>query len=152
MSNAEYYTKRDGTLYTDYTKEEIKQFINAEDPATFIPFLQALDLPYIEHQWDIVFGQVKKYSLPLELTFPRYVTRMQLCSFRPSTFEDSWRWNKEYKCGIYRARKKASEKLLCLFKDSQAITMINQTTQEQDLERFTEMLQSLVGEDPNRWS
>jgi hypothetical protein len=46
-----YYIKRDGTYYLDKTKEEILASIDNNNPDTFLPYLKAMDYPYIEYEW-----------------------------------------------------------------------------------------------------
>ena len=47
-----YYRKRDNNFYLDKTKEEILSEIDYDNPKTFVLYLEILDYPYLEHEWN----------------------------------------------------------------------------------------------------
>ena len=47
-----YYRKRDNNFYLDKTKEEILSEIDYDNPKTFLPYLEILDYPYLEYEWN----------------------------------------------------------------------------------------------------
>ena len=79
-----YYKKHDGTYYTKYTKEEIKNLIDIYNPDTFIPFLIILDYPYIIDEWRKCAAYYNN-----SVAFSHYIGKMQLASFRNFYFKDS---------------------------------------------------------------
>ena len=47
-----YYRKRDNSFYLDKTKEEILSKIDYDNLETFLPYLEILDYPYLEYEWN----------------------------------------------------------------------------------------------------
>lgn len=80
---AKYFIDRNGQYYTEYTKEEIYSKIDNYNPDTFIPFLKALDYPYIKQEWEIY---LLKYDNRI---FGRYCSLMRLKGFRGFSYKDS---------------------------------------------------------------
>lgn len=80
-----YFIARNKQYYMDYTKEEIYAMIDNYNPATFIPFLQILDYPYIEEVW---VQKLKTYGAQGRI-FGRYCATMRLWSYRDFSFSDS---------------------------------------------------------------
>ena len=83
---AKYFIDRNGQYYTEYTKEEIYSKIDNYNPDTFIPFLKALDYPYIKQEWE-------KYLSRYDRIFGRYCSLMRLRAFRGFSYKDSDRLN-----------------------------------------------------------
>ena len=80
-----YYIKRNGTYYLDKTKEEILASIDNNNPDTFIPYLEAMDYPYIEDAW-----QRRVERCPNETNiFGKYIATMRLRAYRDYTYKDS---------------------------------------------------------------
>lgn len=79
-----YYKKRDNTFYKEKTKEEILSIIDYNNPATFLPFLEVLDYPYIEFEWNLMLENKNKKP-----NFGRYIALMRLASFRAFSYQDS---------------------------------------------------------------
>ena len=103
-----FYKDKNGNIFP-YFKEDIQNFIDPLKPATFFPFLQALDIPYYEEIWLQLV--LKKYT-KLQKVFGCYLSQMTLPDFRCFGFNDSSKWfntscdyqEAEYgiSCSIYR--------------------------------------------------
>lgn len=76
-----YFIARNGQYYTKYSKEDIYSMINNYNPDTFIPFLEALDYPYIKQEWDKL--------LRYDRIFGKYCALMRLRAFRVFSYNDS---------------------------------------------------------------
>lgn len=71
-----YYRKRDGSLYTTYTKDEIDSLIDLEKFSTWYPFLKDMDYPAIPR----IYQEYKN--------FHKYIARMRLVSFKNYGWND----------------------------------------------------------------
>lgn len=78
---AKYFIARNGQCYTEYTKEEIYSKIDNYNLDTFLPFLKALDYPYIKQEWDRL--------LRYDRIFGKYCAIMRLRAFRDFSYNDS---------------------------------------------------------------
>lgn len=81
--NIKYFIARNGQYYTKYSKEEIYSMIDNHNPNTFIPFLEALDYPYIKQEWE---SYLLKHR---DRIFGRYCALMRLKGFRVFSYNDS---------------------------------------------------------------
>ena len=81
-----YYPKRNNELYTKYTKQEIQKKIDPHDPLTFIPFLQDMDYPYLEEEWE---NYLTKSESPDGRIISKYIARMRLKGYQGFTWADS---------------------------------------------------------------
>ena len=82
-----YYRKRDNSFYLDKTKEEILSKIDYDNPETFLPYLEILDYPYLEHEWNyrLQIGRERN----LNNIFGRYIALMRLKGYRGFSYQDS---------------------------------------------------------------
>ena len=82
-----YYRKRDNNFYLDKTKEEILSEIDYDNPETFLPYLEILDYPQIEYEWNhcLKFGRERN----LNNIFNRYIALMRLQGYRNFSYQDS---------------------------------------------------------------
>lgn len=76
-----YFITRNGQYYTEYTKDEIYSIVDKDNPNTFLPLLQALDYPYIRHEWENLLGY--------NHVFGKYCAKMRLRAFRAFSYKDS---------------------------------------------------------------
>ena len=81
--DGEYLLKRDGTVYTTYTKDQLEKIIDFKDPNTFKKFLKELDHPFLKEEWENILN--KKVNRP----FVRYVLLMKLKGYRGFSYNDS---------------------------------------------------------------
>ena len=61
-----YYRKRDNNFYLDKTKEEILLDIDYNNPETFLLYLEKLDYPYLEYEWNGIINpqiEVEDYEI-----------------------------------------------------------------------------------------
>ena len=84
--NNTYYYKRDNELYTKYTKEQIWGMIDPKDPLTLFPFLQDMNYPYIEEEWN---KYVQRYNPVDGRTIGKYIALMRLKGYQGYTWADS---------------------------------------------------------------
>ena len=96
-----YYQKRDNELYTKYTKREIWDMIDPRDTTTLFPFLQDMNYPYIEEQWN---KYVQRYGPKDGRIIGRYIALMRLKGYQPYTWADSIILN-QYRANEKRMRK-----------------------------------------------
>ena len=82
-----YYKKRNGELYTAETKEEISSKINPNILETFLPYLEILDYPYLQDEWQKIIEFAQKHNRPF--IFGKYIARMRLMGYRPFSYQDS---------------------------------------------------------------
>lgn len=82
--NKKYFIARNGQYYTEYTKDEVYAMIDNENPATFIPFLQILDYPYIKQEWE----HRLRYATQGHV-FGKYCATMRLAAYRNFSYNDS---------------------------------------------------------------
>lgn len=80
MNERDYYKCRDDSLYTKYTKEEIKELIE-ENRIIATELLQEMDYPLIWEQWE-----------RCDCHFGRYVALMRLKGYRGFGWKDSYRF------------------------------------------------------------
>ena len=82
-----YYRKRDNNFYLDKTKEEILSEIDYDNPKTFALYLEILDYPYIEHEWNkcLQLGRERNFNN----IFDRYIALMRLKGYRGFSYQDS---------------------------------------------------------------
>ena len=81
-----YYRKRDNSFYLDKTKEEILSEIDYDNPKTFLSYLEILDYPYLEYEWNyrLQFGREHNLSN----IFGRYIALMRLQGNRNFSYQD----------------------------------------------------------------
>ena len=79
-----YFVLKDGSHFLQFTKEEIYEQIDNSKPETFLPFLEMMDYPYIEHEWQKMVDR-----FPGGLILGRYLSLMRLKGFRGFTYADS---------------------------------------------------------------
>lgn len=82
-----YYRKRDNSFYLDKTKEEILSEIDYDNPETFLPYLEILDYPYLEYEWNYRLQIGRERSL--NNIFDRYIALMRLKGYRGFSYQDS---------------------------------------------------------------
>ena len=94
------YYKSMGTSYKkhdhielDTCKDCIKLMIDMRDTETIISILECLNVPFIIEEWDKI---VKFYNYN-KTCLGRYLSKMQLASFRDYTYKDSNMLNERYK-------------------------------------------------------
>ena len=82
-----YYRKRDNNFYLDKTKEEILSEIDYDNPKTFLPYLEILDYPYLEYEWNhyLQLGRGRN----LNNIFSRYIALMRLKGYKSFSYQDS---------------------------------------------------------------
>lgn len=86
-----YYRKRDNNFYLDKTKEEILLEIDYDNPETFLPYLEILDYPYLEYEWNYRLQFGREHNL--NNIFGRYIALMRLKGYRGFSYQDSDRLN-----------------------------------------------------------
>ena len=86
-----YFIQRDRKLYTEYTKEQIRDMINLQEKSTVLPFLEAMDYPYIDYIWEKCVKQFGNQALDY------YISKMQLHGLRYYTWKDSEEANNYFK-------------------------------------------------------
>ena len=86
-----YYRKRDNNFYLDKTKEEILSEIDYDNPETFLPYLEILDYPYLEYEWNYRLQFGREHNL--NNIFGRYIALMRLRGYRGFSYQDSDRLN-----------------------------------------------------------
>lgn len=82
MIKKQYYQKRNDEFYTKFTKEEILNKIDINDPKSFDFFLKELDYPFIKEIWEIGLKYEKNYS------FGKYIARMRLRAYKSFGYLD----------------------------------------------------------------
>ena len=83
----QYYRKRDNSFYLDKTKEEILSEIDYDNPETFLPYLEILDYPYLEYEWNYRLQLGRERNL--NYIFGRYIALMRLKGYRGFSYQDS---------------------------------------------------------------
>ena len=81
-----YYRKRDNSFYLDKTKEEILSEIDYDNPKTFLPYLEILDYPYLEYEWNYRLQLGREHNL--SNIFGRYIALMRLQGYRNFSYQD----------------------------------------------------------------
>lgn len=79
-----YYKRKDGSLYTKYTKKQIRDIVDPYNENTFLWILKELDYPYIRKIWN---GR-REHWYPRSV-FGCYVALMRLPDFQYFTWKDS---------------------------------------------------------------
>ena len=79
-----YFVLKDGSYFLQFTKEEIYKQIDNSKPETFLPFLEMMDYPYIEYEWQRMLKH-----FPDRQILGRYLALMRLKGFRGFTYADS---------------------------------------------------------------
>ena len=79
-----YFVLKDGSHFLQFTKEEIYEQIDNSKPETFLPFLEMMDYPYIEYEWQKMVDR-----FPDRPILGRYLSLMRLRGFRDFTYADS---------------------------------------------------------------
>ena len=82
-----YYRKRDNNFYLDKTKEEILSEIDYDNPKTFLSYLEILDYPYLEYDWNHCL-QLRR-GRNLNNIFGRYIALMRLKGYKSFSYQDS---------------------------------------------------------------
>lgn len=83
-----FYKCRDGS-YFPYDRNDIKNVIDVFNPDTFMPFLQALDIPYYDKEWTASVEKDLQRTQSTFHTIGKYIAKMSLCSFKAYKFKDS---------------------------------------------------------------
>ena len=82
-----YYRKRDNNFYLDKTKEEILSEIDYDNPKTFLLYLEILDYPFLELEWNNCLQRGRERNL--NNIFGRYIALMRLRGYRSFSYQDS---------------------------------------------------------------
>ena len=77
----DFYKGRD-QIISSLCKTCILSDIDNNNPDTFLKYLQELDMPYIEHEWNC-------YKAKHEIVFNRYIALMRLPVFKNLKYSDS---------------------------------------------------------------
>lgn len=85
-----YYRCRDESLYTKYTKEEVRKMVDPYNESTFLWLLEELNYPYIKSEWN----RIRDYYDGSNI-FGRYLSKMRLMSFKGFTWADTQWLNKD---------------------------------------------------------
>lgn len=85
-----FYKTKDGEIYP-YYKDDICNEIDIYRPDTFLPFLKALDYPFIEEVWlDTIERLIEHNTAPTSrAVFGRYLSKIRLKSWAHLRFKDS---------------------------------------------------------------
>ena len=86
-----YFIKRNGQFYTKQTKQEIYNIIDNNNPNTFLPFLEEMDYPYLEQEWEYSAQRKPESCLGF------YIAKMRLMSFRSFGYADSAELNHKWR-------------------------------------------------------
>ena len=78
-----FYLLPNGT-YFPYLKEDIQLAIDNNIPFTYIPILEAMDIPYISMQWNNLI--YKHGDKPI---IGRYISKMKLAAYKNMRFTNS---------------------------------------------------------------
>ena len=76
--------------YVDVCKKCFTMHVNIREPATFLPLLEVVDVPYIESEWNTLvekYGKIPKQHQLLSLG--RYIAKMKLKQFSKYTYADT---------------------------------------------------------------
>jgi len=71
-----YYQNRQDKFYTKFTKKEILNKVNINEPESFMFFLQELDYPFIKEIWETSLKYDKNFN------FGKYISRMRLRAYK----------------------------------------------------------------------
>ena len=85
LKSQNYFRARNGQYYTAFTKDELYEIIDNDNPNSFIPILCILDYPYIKDQWDKL---IKQYGNKAHI-LGRYCSLMRLKAYQVFGFDDS---------------------------------------------------------------
>ena len=75
--------------FCHYSKEDIKNHIDAYDPTTFLPFIKEFNIPFMPNRWIMYIEQAKEKNIPLKYVFGKYLAYCKLWGFRNFSFKDS---------------------------------------------------------------
>lgn len=88
FNEEDFFKTKDNQIFP-YYKKDIYKIINVYKPKTFLPFFQALDIPFYEEEWlDMIKKQIE-HGKELYFVFGKYLSRMKLCDYRNTTFKNS---------------------------------------------------------------
>lgn len=90
LKGAIYLKKRNGQFYIDQTKQEVLNNYDPYNAETFLSILEKLDYPFVKYYWDRILNNLKYKKFALT----KYISYMNLCSFREYTWKDSDLLNK----------------------------------------------------------
>ena len=86
-----FYTHRDSVQKYPICKVCLKNIVDNEDPNTYLPILEWLNMPYFKDQWWRI-----KEKYPGVSALGRYLSRMKLASFKSWTWQDNERIEELY--------------------------------------------------------
>ena len=69
--------------------------IDHKDPSTFLHVMKAVDVPYIEEEWNNLYERYKDRITSSTSIMGRYLSKMKLCSFKGYRFSDTEWLNKK---------------------------------------------------------
>lgn len=78
-----FYLLPNGT-YFPYLKEDIQLAIDNNIPFTYIPILEAMDIPYIPMQWNNLIYKYRDKPI-----ISKYVAKMKLAAYKNMRYVDS---------------------------------------------------------------
>ena len=82
-----YFLNRQGEQYL-IPKEELKKIIDPFDENTFLPHLKNMNYPYLKEVWERIRENCIRLNKK-ELTFGKYLARMNLMAYRNFTWENT---------------------------------------------------------------
>ena len=85
-----YYKCHDGSEYTMVTKEELKRIIDPYNPDSYLPYLEAMNYPYFENEWNLTRDNLARQGFEYtKYTLGRYIGKMNLKAYKSFTWEDN---------------------------------------------------------------
>ena len=85
-----YYKCRDGSEYTMAPKEELMQIIDPYNPDSYLPYLEAMNYPYFEREWNLTRDNLVRRGFEYtKYTLGKYIAKMNLKAYKPFTWEDN---------------------------------------------------------------
>lgn len=91
--------------YLDECKKCFTMHINIREPASFLPMLEEVDVPYIESEWD---NLVERYGNNTKTTstaiFGRYIAKMKLRQYSKYSYSDTEKFVEDAKLRDIRDR------------------------------------------------
>ena len=85
-----YYKCRDGSEYTMVPKEELKRIIDPYNPDSYLPYLEAMNYPYFEEEWNLTRDNLARQGFEyIKYTLSKYIAKMNLKAYKPFTWEDN---------------------------------------------------------------
>ena len=97
MDEKNFYTYKDGTK-CELCKACLTMHINNFDPSTFMWLLEKFDVPYIEHEWNVLRDRAyakDPYKMTGMSVFGKYLSKMKLKQWKMYTWEDTERLKAE---------------------------------------------------------